>query len=114
MSPECPHDSPGAAAVATIGSFGNTSRSKKYSIDFPEDLAETVRAHVDLTGATLSGGTAGDTKRSYGYPAPGTAQPHALTAVSPEGPGAVKTAETYAYDETGNTATPPRTPGQPE
>lgn len=45
---------------------------------------------------------AADTVRSYAYPAPGTAQPHALATVTQTG-GAGDRVETYGYDETGNT-----------
>ncbi|WP_432015299.1 putative toxin [Streptomyces cucumeris] len=49
----------------------------------------------------LSGDTTKNTKRSYGYPAPGSPQPHTLTSVKATGPSG--TAEdTFGYDESGN------------
>ncbi|UQA97082.1 sugar-binding protein [Streptomyces halobius] len=63
----------------------------------------------DKTGNRLSetrhdptGDSKKDVKRAYTYPKPGTAQAHALTSVTTEGPaGTQKTG--YAYDKTGNT-----------
>ncbi|GAA3141114.1 RHS repeat-associated core domain-containing protein [Nonomuraea roseoviolacea] len=45
---------------------------------------------------------AGNTTRTYTYPAAGAAQPHTLRSVSTAGPGASGT-DTYAYDSDGNT-----------
>ncbi len=51
-----------------------------------------------------SGDPAKNTKRTYGYPAPGSPQPHTLTSVKATGPSG--TAEdTFGYDESGNTTT---------
>jgi RHS repeat-associated protein len=46
-----------------------------------------------------------DTHRTYTYPAPGTAQPHAVRTVQTTGPGAGTAG--YTYDVTGNTLTRP-------
>jgi RHS repeat-associated protein len=46
---------------------------------------------------------AGDTTRTYTYPAAGAARPHAVTSVAIT--GAATGNNTYAYDQTGNTAT---------
>ncbi|MFC4906866.1 RHS repeat domain-containing protein [Actinomadura gamaensis] len=47
---------------------------------------------------------AGDTSRTYFYPAPGSPQPHTLKGVTQTGPDGNKS-ETYTYDKTGNTKT---------
>jgi RHS repeat-associated protein len=44
---------------------------------------------------------AGDTVRTYAYPAPGSPRPHAVTSVTTTGPGAGTA--TYGYDASGNT-----------
>ncbi|WP_398656898.1 RHS repeat-associated core domain-containing protein [Streptomyces kanamyceticus] len=63
----------------------------------------------DKTGNRLSetrhnptGDTKKDVKRAYAYPKPGTAQAHALTSVTTEGPDGTRKMD-YAYDKTGNT-----------
>lgn len=52
----------------------------------------------------VGGNSAKDVKRAYSYPAAGSPQPHALSAVDTSGPtGTAK--DSYAYDPTGNTTT---------
>ncbi|MFI0793273.1 RHS repeat-associated core domain-containing protein [Micromonospora rubida] len=51
-------------------------------------------------------GAAGESSRTYGYPAPGTAQPHTLRSVRTEDSGGVRT-DTFSYDADGNTLTRP-------
>ncbi|MGW5098783.1 RHS repeat-associated core domain-containing protein [Streptomyces nodosus] len=49
-----------------------------------------------------TGDASKDTKRTYTYPAAGSARPHALSSVTTTGPtGTAK--DSYGYDETGNT-----------
>ncbi|MFE2943239.1 polymorphic toxin-type HINT domain-containing protein [Streptomyces sp. NPDC059255] len=50
------------------------------------------------------GNSAKDVKRTYAYPAPGTAQPHTLTSVTSTGPTGTAQ-DTFTYDKTGSTAT---------
>ena len=50
-----------------------------------------------------SGDSGKDIERTYHYPAPGSAQPHALTSVTTRGPGGGTSEESYDYDEIGNT-----------
>ncbi len=46
--------------------------------------------------------SAGDTTRTYTYPNPGSARPHAVTAVSSTGPAGTRTGQ-FDYDAAGNT-----------
>ncbi|MFG2054323.1 RHS repeat-associated core domain-containing protein [Micromonospora sp. NPDC048930] len=46
--------------------------------------------------------TAGDTSRTYRYPAAGGARPHAVASVVTDGPGGSRT-DTFGYDADGNT-----------
>ncbi len=55
-----------------------------------------------LTQHDPAGDAAKDTKSTYTYPKPGTAQPHSLTAVDTTGPTGTAQS-TYGYDPTGNT-----------
>ncbi|WP_435834591.1 RHS repeat-associated core domain-containing protein [Streptomyces abikoensis] len=87
-------DCSGTPAATLIG--GPAPYWNSYTYD-------TAGNRLTETRHALRGGPSDDTKRTYTYPSPGTAQPHALASVSTEGPGAVKATETYAYDETGNT-----------
>ncbi|WP_141366406.1 RHS repeat-associated core domain-containing protein [Streptomyces sp. 6-11-2] len=52
-----------------------------------------------------SGASGKDTRRTYGYPAPGSAQPHALTSVTTQHPDGTSAEESYGYDAIGNTTT---------
>ncbi|WEH32590.1 polymorphic toxin-type HINT domain-containing protein [Streptomyces sp. AM 4-1-1] len=52
------------------------------------------------------GNAAQDTKRTYTYPAPGSAQPHSLTSLATAGPSGTRT-DGYAYDPSGNTTARP-------
>ncbi|KAK1183177.1 polymorphic toxin-type HINT domain-containing protein [Streptomyces sp. NBS 14/10] len=51
-----------------------------------------------------TGNTSKDTKRTYGYPEPGSAQPHTLTSVKATGPNGTSQ-DTFGYDKAGNTTT---------
>ncbi|WP_248001717.1 polymorphic toxin-type HINT domain-containing protein [Streptomyces sp. RPA4-5] len=57
-----------------------------------------------LTQHDPTGDSAKDAKSTYGYPKPGTPQPHALTTVDTTGPTGTSTSA-YSYDNTGNTTT---------
>ncbi|MFV2022998.1 hypothetical protein, partial [Micromonospora sp. LOL_023] len=52
--------------------------------------------------------SAGDTTKTYTYPAAGAARPHALTSVTTSGPTGSSIAN-YSYDDAGNTITRPGT-----
>ncbi|MFI0811876.1 polymorphic toxin-type HINT domain-containing protein [Streptomyces echinatus] len=52
----------------------------------------------------ITGDTAKDTKRTYTYPDPGKALPHALSSVTTTSPTST-VLDSYQYDETGNTTT---------
>ncbi|MGH3712155.1 MAG: RHS repeat domain-containing protein [Micromonosporaceae bacterium] len=51
-------------------------------------------------------GTAGDTTRTYTYPAPATGQPHTLRSIATNGPDGTRT-DSYNYDPAGNTTSRP-------
>nr|WP_233361622.1 polymorphic toxin-type HINT domain-containing protein [Streptomyces sp. GMR22] len=51
-----------------------------------------------------SGDAAKDTKRTYDYPDPGSAQPHTLTSVKATGPSGTAQ-DTFGYDKSGNNTT---------
>ncbi|MEU7244916.1 polymorphic toxin-type HINT domain-containing protein [Streptomyces sparsogenes] len=51
-----------------------------------------------------TGDTTKDTKRTYGYPEPGSAQPHTLTSVKATGPNGTSQ-DSFGYDKAGNTTT---------
>ncbi|MFT9666760.1 polymorphic toxin-type HINT domain-containing protein [Streptomyces rhizosphaericola] len=53
-----------------------------------------------------TGDAAKDVTRQYGYPAPGSARPHALTSLTTTDAAGSRT-ESYGYDATGNTTTRP-------
>ncbi|MFC5253543.1 polymorphic toxin-type HINT domain-containing protein [Streptomyces nigrescens] len=57
-----------------------------------------------LTQHDPTGDSAKDAKSTYGYPKPGTPQPHTLTTVDTTGPAGTSTSA-YSYDNTGNTTT---------
>ncbi|MFY1655293.1 RHS repeat domain-containing protein [Solwaraspora sp. WMMB762] len=52
--------------------------------------------------------SAGDTTKTYAYPAAGAARPHALTSVTTSGPTG-SSITNYSYDDAGNTITRPGT-----
>jgi RHS repeat-associated protein len=63
----------------------------------------------DPTGnrlAEIRHDSAGDTVRTYGYPAAGTAQPHTVRTVGTTGPAGSRT-DSYSYDAAGNTTARP-------
>ncbi|MFD7101401.1 RHS repeat-associated core domain-containing protein [Streptomyces celluloflavus] len=63
---------------------------------------DKVGNRLSETRHDASGDNKKDIKRAYTYPKPGTAQAHALTSVTTDGPaGTQKTG--YSYDQTGNT-----------
>ncbi|MGW1201644.1 polymorphic toxin-type HINT domain-containing protein [Streptomyces cyaneofuscatus] len=53
-----------------------------------------------------TGNTAKDVTREYGYPAPGSKRPHAVTSLTTTGPTGATT-NSYDYDEIGNTTARP-------
>ncbi|MFC9932478.1 DddA-like double-stranded DNA deaminase toxin [Streptomyces sp. NPDC127190] len=70
-----------------------------YWQSYTYDLSGNRRTETQHDPA---GNVANDVKRTYHYPAPGSARPHALTQVDTNGPNGISQ-DTYHYDDAGNT-----------
>ncbi|MDT7572099.1 MAG: hypothetical protein QOE05_2273, partial [Actinomycetota bacterium] len=69
----------------------------------------------DVTGNRTSEvrhSSVGNTTRTYTYPAPGTAQPHALTSVTTTPPSGPASTESFTYDTAGNLKTRSSAPAE--
>ncbi|MFJ8034784.1 polymorphic toxin-type HINT domain-containing protein [Streptomyces sp. NPDC096032] len=89
------------SACATTPSSGILGGPAPYWQSYTYDLVGNRRTETlhDPTGDTSK-----DTKRTYDYPDPGKAHPHALSSVTAT--NATSTIQdSYKYDETGNTTT---------
>ncbi|WP_237532019.1 RHS repeat-associated core domain-containing protein [Streptomyces sp. SID8352] len=89
------------AACATSPDDSVLGGPASYWTSYAYDL---VGNRTTETLHNTAGDATKDTKRSYAYPTPGSAQAHTLSSVTTTGPaGTAK--DTYGYDETGNTTT---------
>nr|WP_225827139.1 polymorphic toxin-type HINT domain-containing protein [Streptomyces sp. TML10] len=88
-------------ACATAPSAGVLGGPAPYWQSYTYDLLGNRRTEIlhDTTGDAAK-----DTKRTYTYPEPGKALPHALSTVTTTGPTST-VQDSYQYDETGNTTT---------
>ncbi|MFF4396524.1 polymorphic toxin-type HINT domain-containing protein [Streptomyces sp. NPDC001480] len=88
-------------ACATTPSSGIAGGPAPYWQSYTYDLVGNRRTE---TLHNPAGDTSKDTKRTYAYPDPGKAHPHALSSVTTTGPTST-IQDSYKYDETGNTTT---------
>ena len=72
-----------------------------YWQSYTYDLSGNRRTE---TRHDTAGDTTQDLKRTYTYPTPGSARPHAVTQIDTTGPDGVSQ-DTYGYDDAGNTHT---------
>ncbi|MGW3887976.1 RHS repeat domain-containing protein [Micromonospora chokoriensis] len=84
-----------ATAPSVAGLGGPARYWDSWSFDDSGNRAAEIRRSA-----------AGQSTRTYSYPAPGGAQPHTLRSVRTEGPGGTRT-DTFSYDADGNTVTRP-------
>ncbi|MFF6975031.1 MULTISPECIES: RHS repeat-associated core domain-containing protein [Streptomyces] len=112
----------------TTAALGRATDTQCYGTDYLERLTEAWTPAGDCTAPPTTAGLAGpapywhsytfgvtgnrtgetwrspagNTTRTYSYPAPGTPRPHALQSVTHTGPSGTRT-DTYTYDADGNT-----------
>ncbi|MGV9311649.1 RHS repeat-associated core domain-containing protein [Streptomyces sp. NPDC003691] len=112
----------------TTAALGRDTDTQCYGTDYLQRLTEAWTPAGDCTAPPTTAGLAGpapywhsytfdatgnrlgetwrspagNTTRTYSYPAPGSARPHALQSVTHTGPGGTRT-DSYAYDADGNT-----------
>ncbi|MBB2923532.1 RHS repeat-associated core domain-containing protein [Cellulomonas cellasea] len=88
---------PANANCATAPSVAGLGGPAPYWTDYTFDVVGNRTSEVQHTAA-------GDTTRTYTYPAPKSARPHAVSQVTTTGPSGTTT-DSYGYDASGNTTT---------
>ncbi|MBL1109712.1 sugar-binding protein [Streptomyces sp. 5-8] len=88
-------------SCATTPSGSDLGGPAPYWQSYTYDLVGNRRTE---TLHDITGDAAKDIKRTYAYPDPGKALPHALSSVTTTGPTST-VQDSYQYDETGNTTT---------